>query len=47
LPIAKQNIASQNMVFATVIVGTFLLLKHTKIPSPIIVIICLLMGLLG
>ncbi len=47
LPIAKQNTASQNMVFATVIVGTFLLLKHTKIPSPIIVIICLLMGLLG
>jgi chromate transporter len=39
-----KNPDNQMMIGFVVIIGTFLLLKYTKIPAPIIVLLCLLLG---
>jgi chromate transporter len=44
LPILKQENFSETIVFAGVILASFLLLRFTKIPAPMIVFVCLVAG---
>ena len=36
----------EHFINITTIAGTFILLKYTRIPAPIIVLICLLLGII-